>query len=146
MTLAIHTLKPSKGAKRGMKRIGRGNASGHGAYSTRGGKGQTARSGGSHRLHSKAFKRMMQSTPKLSGFRSLAVKPVEVYLYDLEKKFNNGDTVNLAVLKEKQVVGINSQTAKIVLKGGLTKKLIVEGLICTKGAKDAIEKAGGEIK
>ncbi len=146
MTLAIHTIKPSKGAKRGMKRVGRGNASGHGAYSTRGGKGQTARSGGSHRLHSKAFKRMMQSTPKLSGFRSLAVKSAEVYLYDLEKKFNDGEVVNLTALKDKQIVGINSRSAKIVLKGTLTKKLTVEGLACTKGAKEAIEKAGGEIR
>ncbi|PIT88446.1 MAG: 50S ribosomal protein L15 [Candidatus Magasanikbacteria bacterium CG10_big_fil_rev_8_21_14_0_10_36_32] len=146
MTLAIHTIKPSKGSKRGMKRVGRGNASGHGTYSTRGGKGQTARSGGSHRLHTKAFKRMMQSTPKLGGFKSLAVKPIEIYLYDLDKKFKDGETVNLTVLKDKKIISINSSAAKIVLKGTLTKKLTVEGLKCTKGAKEAIEKVGGEIK
>lgn len=146
MKLTIHTIKPTKGSKRAMKRVGRGNASGHGNYSTRGGKGQTARSGGSHRLRMKAFKRMMQSTPKLRGFKSLAVKPSEVFLNDLEKNFNAGDIVDLAVLKEKKIVNSNSRTAKIIMKGVLTKKLTVEGVSCTQSVKTAIEKVGGEVK
>lgn len=146
MKLAVHTIKPAKGSKHGPKRIGRGNASGHGTYSTRGGKGQTARSGGSHRLALKAFKRMMQSTPKLRGFKSLAVKPAEVYLSDLEKNFEAGSTVNLAALKEKKLIPSASLAAKILLKGELKKKVVIEGIACTKTAKEAIEKAGGEIK
>lgn len=146
MKLAIHTIKPAKGSKHSTKRVGRGDASGCGTYSTRGGKGQTARSGGSHRLRLKAFKRLMQATPKLRGFKSLAIKPVEVCLGDLEKYFQAGDAVNLAILKDKKIIGPNSQAAKIILNGTLNKNLTIEGIYCTKNAKKAIEKAGGEVK
>lgn len=146
MKLAVHTIKPAKGSKHAPKRIGRGNASGHGTYSTRGGKGQTARAGGSHRLRLKAFKRMMQSTPKLRGFKSHFNRPAEVYLSDLEKNFDNGALVNLSVLKEKNIIPPRVLSAKILMKGELTKKLVVEGIACTKTAKAVIEKAGGEIK
>lgn len=146
MTLQPHNIKPVKGSRHRAKTVGRGNASGHGTYSTRGGKGQTARSGGSHGLKVKGFKRIMQSTPKLPGFRSLNTKPAEVRLNDLEKKFQANEIVNLATLKERKIVGKNFATAKIILKGELTKKLSVEGVACTVGAKNAIEKAGGSIK
>ena len=139
-------MKPSRGAKHSPKRVGRGNASGHGTYSTRGGKGQTARSGGSHRLAMKAFKRLMQSTPKLRGFKSLKTRPAEVYLSALEKHFENNALVNLVALKEKKIIGVNEESAKILLKGELNKKLTIEGVACTKTAKAAIEKAGGEVK
>jgi len=146
MTLAVHTIKPARGSKHAPKRIGRGNASGHGTYSTRGGKGQTARSGGSHRLALKAFKRVMQSTPKLRGFKSLATKPAEVYLSDLEKHFDAGATISLVSLKEKKVIPERILSAKILLKGELKKKFVIDGVACTKTAKEAIEKAGGEVK
>lgn len=146
MKLTLHTIKPSKGSKKSKKRVGRGNASGHGTFSTRGGKGQTARSGGSHRLRLKAFKRLMQSTPKLRGFKSLNTKPAEVSLAKLEKYFDNGAVINIAVLKEKNLIGINEKKAKILVKGEITKKLIIDGIACTKLAKEMIEKAGGAVK
>ncbi|MDD2758280.1 MAG: 50S ribosomal protein L15 [Patescibacteria group bacterium] len=146
MKLNIHTIKPSRGSKHAKKRVGRGNASGHGTYSTRGGKGQTARSGGSHRLALKAFKRLMQSTPKSRGFKSLKTKPTEVLLSSLEKNFDNGAVVNLASLKEKKMVKADVLAAKIIVKGELKKKLTVEGVACTKTAKALIEKVGGEVK
>jgi large subunit ribosomal protein L15 len=146
MKLTGTTLKPARGSKHAVKRIGRGNASGHGSYSTRGGKGQTARSGGSHRLALKAFKRLMQSTPKTRGFKSLNDKPAEVYFSDLEKHFDAGATVNLVALKEKNIIGDTAKKAKIVVKGELTKKLVIEGIAATKPAKALIEKLGGEIK
>jgi len=146
MKLAIHTIKPSAGSKHTKKRIGRGNASGHGTYSTRGGKGQTARAGGSHRLRLKAFKRLMQSTPKLRGFKSLNTKPSEVYLDLLEKNFDMGSAVNLQALREKGLVNDRVKSAKIIVRGEIKKKIFVEGIACTKAAKAAIEKAGGEVK
>ncbi len=145
MKLSVHTMKPARGAKHSRKRVGRGNASGHGTYSTRGGKGQTARSGGSRGLKLKAFKNLMQSTPKLRGFKSLKIKPVEVNLSDLEKNFNIGETVNLTALKEKGLVKPRALKAKVLLKGELKKKLIIDGIGVTKGAKEMIEKVGGEI-
>ncbi len=146
MKLAIHNLKASKGSRHTAKKRGRGNASGHGNYSGHGGKGQTARSGGSRGLKLKGFKRLMQSAPKLRGFTSMATKPAEVYLSDLEKHFAVGEVVNLVSLKEKRIVSAPTKKAKIVGTGELTKKLTVEGILTTATAKAAIEKAQGEVK
>lgn len=143
--LQVHTIKPAEGSKHKVKRVGRGNASGHGTSSTRGGKGQTARSGGSRGLALKGFRRLMQSAPKLRGFKSLSPKPVELYLSEIEKNFNNGETVDLKSLQEKSLVSINTKSVKVVLKGDLTKKVIV-ALPCTKGAKEKITAVGGEVK
>lgn len=78
--LTINNLKPAVGSKHCPKKVGRGNASGHGTYSCRGGKGQTARSGGGRGLKLRGFKALMQSTPKLGGFRSLNLKPATIAL------------------------------------------------------------------
>ena len=146
MSLHVHTIQPAKGAKRGRKILGRGNASGHGAYSTRGGKGQTARSGGSRGTQRRGFKFQLQSTPKLRGFTSLNTKPAEVYLSDLEKSFKDGETVNMVSLKEKKLISVNSKAAKILSTGEITKKLVVEGVAGTAGAVAKIKAAGGEVK
>ena len=146
MTLHIHTIQPSKGAKRGRKILGRGNASGHGTSSTRGGKGQTARSGGSRGTVRRGFKFQLQSTPKLRGFTSLQNRPEEIYLSDLENSFQNGETVNLASLKEKDLISANAKSAKVLSAGNITKKLTVEGLKFTVQAGEKIKAAGGEIK
>lgn len=145
-TLGIHTIKSARGAKKSAKRVGRGNASGHGNYSTRGGKGQTARSGGSRGLARMSFRRILQSTPKLGGFKSLAVKPETITLAMLEKSFSAGDTVSLATLREKKVISKNIEAVKIVNTGDLTKKLTVSGIKCTKVASEKIAAVGGEVK
>ena len=146
MQLQTHTIKPAKGSKHVVKRVGRGNASGHGTSSCRGGKGQTARSGGSRGLQLKAFKRLLQSTPKLRGFNSLNTKPSEVYLDILDKKFNAGDTVDFKALQDKNLVSKNVLTAKIIARGELTKKLTVVGIQTTKSVADKIKALGGEVK
>lgn len=143
MKLTIHTLKPVVGSKHKVKKVGRGNASGHGNYSGHGGKGQTARSGGSKGLKLKGFKRQMQSAPKLRGFKSLAKKPTEIYLNDLDKNFKDGETVSLVVLQEKGL--IKTKKVKVVNTGELSKKLVVE-IPCTKGAAGKIKSLGGEVK
>ena len=144
--LQAHTIKPAAGARHRVKRIGRGNASGHGTYSTRGGKGQTARSGGSRGLWLKAFKPYLQQAPKLRGFNSLRERPTEVYVHDLNKKFADGETVDLKSLQEKRLIGATARAAKIILKGELTKKLMIVGILATKGAAEKIRAVGGEVK
>jgi large subunit ribosomal protein L15 len=144
--LQAHTLKPAKGARHSVKKRGRGNASGHGNYSGHGGKGQTARSGGSRGLRLKGFKRLMQSAPKLRGFTSFKNRPAEVYLRDLDTKFQSGDIINLKVLIEKSLVPPRVRSAKILNSGDITKKLIISGIGCTKGAAEKIKAAGGEVK
>ena len=145
MSLQPNTIKSTPGSRRHRKMRGRGNASGHGNYSGHGGKGQTARSGtGGLRL--KAFRRLMQSTPKLGGFTSLSTKPTEVMLSDLDKKFSAGAVVNLQSLKENGLIHDAAKATKILNTGELTKALTIEGVACTKGAKEKIEKAGGTMK
>ncbi len=146
MSLQIHNLKPACGAKKKNKRVGRGNASGHGTTACRGGKGQTARSGGSRGIQRRSFKFVMQSTPKLRGFHSMYKKSSEVYLGDLEAKYQAGETVDLNSLKERGLVGVNAKSAKILNKGDLKKKLMVVGLKYTKVAGEKIKAAGGELK
>ena len=82
----------------------------------------------------------------MRGFKSLKIKPAEVYLSDLDKNFEDNATVDLAALKEKGIIGINDAVAKILNKGELTKKLSVVGIKATKIAKELVEKAGGSIK
>ena len=144
--LSPNTLKPAYGSKRKKKNIGRGNASGHGTSSTRGGKGQTARSGGSRGLKRLGFKTQMTQAKKLGGFKSIHTKPSEVYLSDLEKHFAAGDTVSIEALKEKNLVGTTVKAAKVLNSGELSKKLIFSGILTTKGAAEKIKAAGGEIK
>ncbi len=146
LSLHIHNLKPAAGAKRRSKRIGRGNASGHGAYSGRGGKGQTARSGGSRGLLRKGFRALMLSTPKRRGFHSQAVRAAEVTLGVLEKKYNNGETVSLPSLKEKGIIPAGARAAKVLSNGDLTKKLVIVGLKASKGAAERVKAAGGELQ
>lgn len=144
--LSVHTLKPTAGSKHRVKRVGRGNASGHGTSSTRGGKGQTARSGGSSGLARLGFRRIMQSTPKLRGFKSIYTKPVAVRVGRLDKAFADGAVVTVEALKEKHLIPMASQAAKLVGGGELTKKLVIEGVTASESVKALIEKAGGSLK
>lgn len=144
--LQAHTLSPARGAKHKVKRVGRGNASGHGTSSTRGGKGQTARSGGSVGLQKLGFREQMLSTPKLRGFTSFMVKPATVTLYELDKHFKDGDVVTVASLIEKNLVGATTKGAKVIATGALSKKLVLQGIKASKGALERITAVGGELK
>lgn len=144
--LRINNLKSATGARHKAKKVGRGNASGHGTTACRGGKGQTARSGGSRGLRLRGFKALMQSTPKLGGFRSLKVKPVAITLSILEKKYQSGELVNLDSLREKKIISKNIFSAKIINGGEFTKKLSFEGIKITKSVAEKIKSLGGEIK
>lgn len=146
MSLHIHTIGPAKGSKFAKKVVGRGSASGLGTTAGRGGKGQTARSGGSSGNVRRGFKFQLQSTPKLRGFTGINKKPAEVYLSDLENKFKDGDVVNLDSLKEKDLINFSAKSAKVLSTGELTKKLVVEGVACTAGAATKIKAVGGEVK
>ncbi len=144
--LQAHTLRGAKGSRHRPKTVGRGDASGHGKSSGRGGKGQTARSGGSRGLARKGFKTLLQSTKKLRGFTSLKVRPTEIYLSDLDKKFAAGEEVNITSLIEKKLIKPTDKYAKILNSGEITKKLVVSGVLFTASAAEKIKAVGGEIK
>lgn len=146
MALSIHQLKPYHGSKHRTKRVGRGNASGHGTFSCRGCKGQKARTGGKNRLKRKGMRHLLLSTPKLRGFHSHYLKPITIDLDLLERHFQNGEQVTPKILLQKELVDIISRGVKILSDGRLTKKLEIEGCRASAQAKEKIEKAGGTIK
>lgn len=126
------------------KVVGRGLGSGHGTYSTRGGKGQTARTG-----HSKmpaqfegGRQPLVRQLPKLRGFRALTEKPVVLSLSKLSV-FDDGATVDIAALKSKSLVDIS--TLKVKILGGEIKKKLTIKLPISSSAKAAVEKAGGKV-
>src|SRR3989339_200268 len=123
MALGPNTIKPSRGAKKVSRRVGRGDGSGRGNYSGRGSKGQRARSGGRRGLKLKGFKTLLQSTPKLRGFNSSMARPAEVRLADLDSRYNDGEVVSLASLQAKKLVSKNMKSAKILANGQLKTKL-----------------------
>jgi large subunit ribosomal protein L15 len=142
--IKLHQLRKHPKSTHRRKVVGRGLGSGHGTYSTRGGKGQTARTG-----HSKmpagfegGRQPLVRQMPKLRGFRSLNTKPVAVSLSQLNV-FNDGDMVDMKAMLHKGVVDVNTKSVKI-LAGELTKKLSVK-LPVSATAKAAIEKAGGKV-
>lgn len=145
MTLLPNTIKPAKGSHHTVKRVGRGNASGKGTYSARGGKGQTARSG-SHRTAIRAFKASLQKVPKLRGFNSLVSKKETVSLAALAEKVKEGEVITPRYLKILGLVGKPGNGVKLVAgKKDFDKKVTFQGCLASKKAVEMIEKAGGKI-
>ncbi|MCX6745035.1 MAG: 50S ribosomal protein L15 [Candidatus Parcubacteria bacterium] len=145
MALNLYNLKPATGAKKRKIRVGRGLSSGHGTYSGRGAKGQRARSGGKGGLKAFGLKGIIQSTPKLGGFRSLKPKLEIVNLSDLEQNFKDGDIITPQALKDKGLIGDIRLGVKILGDGKLTKKLVVKVNKISESGKVMIEKNGGQV-
>lgn len=145
MTLSLHNLKPAKGSVKRRKVVGRGNASGHGTFSTRGSKGQRARTGGRNGLKYLGMKAMIMSIPKKRGFRSLSSSFVSLNISELEQHFSDHDLVTLRTLIKKGLVDKSVKKIKILGNGTLTKNLQVKADAFSENAKNLIEKAGGTV-
>lgn len=146
MSITLHNLKSDRRAKHRPKRVGRGNASGHGTYSGRGGKGQTARTGGSKGLKLKGFRTLLLRTPKLGGFRSLYAKPAIVKLSTLEKNFADNSLVTKEELLAKKLVPNIVSGVKVLGGVKLTKKLNIEDCEVSQSVRAAVEASGGTVK
>ncbi len=146
MTLTPSTIKPAFGARRTSKRLGRGNGSQKGTTGGRGGKGQTARSGGGSRTQIRAFRHQLLKVPKLRGFKSHHPKNEVVTLHTLEVLFKDGEQVTLDLLKKRGAIGTTSTGVKILASGELTKKLTIIDCLATKKAVEMIEKSGSTVK
>lgn len=132
----LHTLKANKGVTKNRKRVGRGNASGHGTYSGRGLKGQKARSGVSG-LKRLGLKSTLFSMPKKRGFKSLSSKDQVVSSEKIEKNFKEGDKVNPIELFKKGLIGSSKKPVKILAKGELKlKKLEFSGVKMSNSVKN----------
>lgn len=146
MALNLHSLRPAKGATHKRKRVGRGNASGHGSYATKGIKGQKSRSGVTN-LKRLGLKKMLLSVPKTRGFKSLNPKNQAVNLSDLNRVFEDGAIVNSTTLFAAGLIGNTKNQVKILGKGELKiKDLVFENVLMSESAANAIKANGGKIK
>ncbi|MFN5510761.1 MAG: 50S ribosomal protein L15 [Burkholderiales bacterium] len=142
--MKLNTLSPAEGSKHPAKRVGRGIGSGLGKTAGRGHKGQKSRSGGFHKVGFEGGQMPLQRRLPQRGFKSLAAGTVaEVRLSDLQKLA--ADDIDLLTLKAAGVVSQLSLSARVILSGSLERKVNLRGLTVTKGARAAIEAAGGSI-
>ena len=142
--MQLNTIKPAAGAKKARRRVGRGIGSGLGKTAGRGHKGQSSRSGGFHKVGFEGGQMPLQRRLPKRGFNSLARGlTAEVRLSDLQK-MQLAD-IDLKALKEAGVVPEATEAVKVILSGKLERKLSLSGLRVTKGARLAIEAAGGSI-
>lgn len=146
MALSLSNIKSAKGATKRRKRIGRGNASGHGTYSTRGLKGQRSRSGGRNKLKRLGFKKILAQTPKMRGFKSGKPKNQAVNLRELNDAFKDGDKLDVKSLLRAGLINSAAVSVKILGQGELKlKNLEIAGVKLSLSAKEQIEKMGGKV-
>ena len=145
MALTLNTLQPAAGAKRNRKRVGRGTSSGWGKTAGRGQKGQKSRSGGNGKPWFEGGQLPLQMRLPKFGFRSrVGLVTGEVRLAELAKV--PGDVIDLTALKAANVLPRNIKRARIMLSGGIERPVTVRGLGATRGARAAIEAAGGKVE
>lgn len=141
----LNQLRVPRGSKRGPKRVGRGRSSGHGKTSTRGHKGQKARSGGGVRPGFEGGQMPLSRRLPKRGFTNIFRKEYAILnVRDLEKGFKAGDEITPEVLKEKGLMG-KRERIKILGEGRLTKGLKVRAHAFSKEAEKKIKEAGGEV-
>lgn len=146
MSLSLNTIKPAVGATKRRKRVGRGNASGHGTTATKGTKGQKSRSGVSG-LKKLGMRQVVLSTPKNRGFKSLAPKNQAVNLKSINLTFKEGETVDRAALLKAGLITSKVAPIKILNVGSLeVRKLVFVGVKMSDTARAQVEKTGGEVK
>jgi large subunit ribosomal protein L15 len=140
--MELNTLKPAPGSKHARKRVARGIGSGTGKTGGRGHKGQRARSGGFHKVGFEGGQMPLQRRLPKRGFNSPSRGDVaEVRLSDLERV--GSENIDFAALQKAGVVPAPAKRAKVILSGKLTRKVVLVGIAVSKGARAAIEAAGG---
>lgn len=142
--MQLNKIKPAAGAKHAPKRVGRGIGSGLGKTATRGHKGQKSRSGGFHKVGFEGGQMPLHRRLPKRGFTTLtAGRSVEVRLSDLERL--PVEDIDMMVLQQAGVVSSLALSVKVILSGSITRKVTLKGIGATKGAKAAIEAAGGSV-
>jgi len=143
--MRLNELSPRKGAKKTGKRRGRGHAAGQGKTSGRGQKGQHSRSGGYHKVGFEGGQMPLQRRLPKVGFNSrMAHLTAELRLHELE--IPSVDEITIDVLKAGNLVPAVVTKVKVIKSGEIKKAVKLKGIAVSKGARDAIEKAGGSIE
>jgi len=141
----LNNLSPAEGSKKSAKRVGRGIGSGLGKTCGRGHKGQKARAGGFHKVGFEGGQMPLQRRLPKVGFKSrVGTTRAEVRLHELAKI--DADPITLDALKAAHIVAANTAKAKVIASGEITKAVNLSGIAVTKGARAAIEAAGGKIQ
>ena len=145
MTMELKTLKPAPGSRKARLRVGRGASAGQGKTCGRGVKGQRARKGGYHKVGFEGGQMPLQRRLPKVGFRSkIKATRAEVRLSELAKI--DAAVIDLDALKKAGVVPVFAESAKVVLSGEVSKAVTLKGIGATKGARAAIEAAGGKFQ
>jgi len=143
--MRLNTLKPAAGSKKPRKRLGRGIGSGLGKTAGRGHKGQHARAGGFHKVGFEGGQMPLQRRLPKFGFKSpIASTHDEIRLHELAKIA--GDTVDMEALRAAGLVRGDITEVKIISRGSVERAFTIKGLKVTKGARAAIEAAGGRVE
>jgi len=142
--MRLNEIKPAEGSRPDAKRVGRGAGSGLGKTAGRGEKGQKSRAGGFHKVGFEGGQMPLQRRLPKRGFRSL-VRPrvAEVRLHELQRV--DGD-IDLAALKAAGVIRHDAIRAKVIASGSIDKAVVLRGIGVTRGARAAIEQAGGKVE
>jgi large subunit ribosomal protein L15 len=142
--MKLNTIQPADGAKHAKRRVGRGIGSGLGKTCGRGHKGQKSRTGGFHKVGFEGGQMPLQRRLPKRGFVSMTNKRnVEVRLSEINDL--PMEEIDLLVLMQANLVTQHALSAKVVLSGEITRKVVLKGVGATKGAKAAIEAAGGSV-
>ena len=142
--MRLNNIQPAQGAKHAKRRVGRGIGSGLGKTAGRGHKGQKSRAGGFHKVGFEGGQMPLQRRLPKRGFVSLTrYDTAQVRLSDLQKM--PVDSIDLLALKQAGIVHANALTAKVILCGEISRAVKLQGLLATKGARAAIEAAGGSL-
>ncbi|HLQ26162.1 MAG TPA: 50S ribosomal protein L15 [Acidiferrobacterales bacterium] len=143
--MRLNSIKPAANSKTSRKRVGRGGGSGLGKTAGRGHKGQRARAGGYHKVGFEGGQMPLQRRLPKRGFRSpIKTDTAEVRLYELNKL--DAEIINLAALKQANIVPQAAKKAKVFLSGKLDKPVVLSGIAVSKGALAAITQAGGRVE
>lgn len=143
--MRLNTLKPAEGSRQDRKRVGRGIGSGLGKTCGRGHKGQKSRSGGFHKVGFEGGQMPLQRRLPKVGFRSRKGKiTAEVRLTELVKA--GVDVVDMQALYEADILPRTMKYAKVMLSGEINKPVTLKGIKASKGARAAIEAAGGKVE
>ena len=142
--MKLNTIQPAEGAKKARRRVGRGIGSGLGKTAGRGHKGQKSRAGGFHKVGFEGGQMPLQRRLPKRGFVSLTnARNVEVRLSEINDL--PVDEIDLLTLVQANLVSPHAWSAKVVLSGQISRKVVLKGVGATKGARAAIEAAGGSI-
>ena len=143
--MRLNTLKPNPNSISNPKRVGRGIGSTLGKTGGRGHKGQKSRAGGYHKIGFEGGQMPLQRRLPKVGFSSrIGRVTAEIRLHELANL--DADVIDLETLKSVRLINKNIKYVKIILSGKLEKSIKTKGLMLTKGAKTAIENAGGKVE